>query len=379
MSDRTEQLREFLFELLRIPSPTGRTDEVIQVVGERYEKLGLDVEVTRRGALVARLGSGDGPARAIVSHADTIGCMVASILPNGRLEVVPVGTHSARFAEGARVTIFTEESGPRTGTVLPRLASGHAYDDAVDTQGVGWQHVEVRLDEVVADPDDVADVGVQVGDFVAFDALPECTASGFVKSRHLDGKGGVAAQWDAARQLVESGDDLPVPIRFLVTVSEEVGHGASHGLDDQVAEMVSVDVGVVAPNQSSREDAVTVAMQDLHGPFDYHLTRHLLALARDEGIPAVRDVFRYYRSDVAAALEAGAATRASLIGYGVDATHGHERTHLEGLAATRDLLLAYARSPLTFEAWDREPTGPLEEFPSRSVQPASETPEIERT
>ena len=56
---------------------------------------------------------------------------------------------------------------------------------------------------------------------------------------------------------------------------------------------------VVAPGQTSREDTVTVALQDSSGPFDYHLTRRLLALCRRTDIPHRRDVFDHYRSDAA--------------------------------------------------------------------------------
>lgn len=370
-------MTHLLLDLVRIPSPSGRTDHVVQFLGEKLEELGCELRVTRRGAIVANIGSGEGPRRAVVAHADTIGCMVQSILPNGRLELAQVGTHSARFAEGARVTIFTDE-GRFSGTVLPRLASGHAFGDEVDTQGVGWDHVEVRIDEDTSTPEQTRALGIEVGDFVTFDALPEVTASGYVKSRHLDGKAGVAAVLAAVKSLRDDHRTVDVPASLLITVAEEVGHGASAGLDEDVTEMVSVDVGVVAPGQNSSERAVTVAMQDLHGPFDFHLSRHLLSLAEADEIPVRRDVFRYYRSDVAAALEAGAATRAALIGFGVDATHGHERTHLDGIVATARLVRSWLLSDRTFTSWDVEPAGPLEDFPSTSVQPADPTPEIDR-
>jgi peptidase M42 family hydrolase len=374
-----EWMRDLMVTLLRTPSPTGRTDEVMQIVGETLEELGIAFRLTRRGAMLGELpGEQDNPDRAVIVHTDTIGCMVRELKPNGRLAVVPVGTHSARFAEGARVTIFTDEVGVSyRGTVLPLKASGHAYDDEVDEQGVGWDHVEVRVDERVADADDLRGLGLQVGDFVALDALPEITPSGFVKSRHLDDKAGVAAVLAAAKALKDQGIALQVGAHLLITISEEVGHGASHGLHTDVAEMLSVDAAVVAPSQASTETGVTVAMQDLHGPFDYHLSRKLCRVAREFGIEAHRDVFRYYRSDVAAALEAGAETRAALLGFGVDATHGWERTHMDALVATAELVGLYLQTDLTFRHWDARPTGPLEDFPSTSVQPAKPGPRIE--
>ncbi len=362
-----------LLHLLRIPSPSGRTDTVMQYIGDVLTEVGISFELTRRGSLVAGIPGGSPSVdRALVVHADTIGCMVRALKDNGRLAVIPVGTFSARFAEGARVKIFVEEPDRSlTGTILPLKASGHAFGDEVDTQGVGWDHVEVRVDQRCSSADDLRALGIQVGDFVALDALAEITPSGFVVSRHLDGKAGVAAALAAVKAVVDSGAELPLQANLLITIAEEVGHGASHGLDADVAEMISVDNAVCAPGQHSIEHGVTIPMADMSGPFDYHLTRRLCRLSRDAGIPYARDTFRWYRSDVAAAIEAGAGTRAALIAFGLDASHGWERTEVASVRAVADLLSVWLQTPLTFADWDVKPTGPLREFPSGD-QPAPE-------
>jgi peptidase M42 family hydrolase len=362
-----------LVELLAIASPSGRTDHVMQYVGDRLKELDVPFEVTRRGAINAVIeGEHPGVDRAIVAHTDTIGMMVKALKENGRLQVVPIGTHSARFSEGTNVKIFVDSlEHVYSGTVLPLKASGHRYDDEVDTQGVGWDHVEVRVDAEVQSAEGLAALGIQVGDFVAIDATPVLTTTGFVKSRHLDDKAGVAAALGAFKALRDAGITPPVSAHLLVTITEEIGHGASHGLDQDVAETVSIDNAVVAPGQTSREDTVNVAMQDSTGPFDYHLTRRLISLLRENDIPYRRDVFVHYRSDLAAALESGAATRTALIGFGVDASHGHERTRLEGLRRLAELVAIYLQTPLTFDAWDRNP-GELRDWPTTLVQPGDE-------
>src|SRR4028119_2109211 len=172
-----DYVSDVLIHLLRTPSPTGRTDEVVQYVGELLLDLGMDLTVTRRGLLNATLpGRRTRPDRAVGGHADPVGCMVTRTKDNGRLEVTQLGTHSARFAEGAHVTIFTDSDKTYTGTVLPLKSSGHQYGDEVDTQGVGWPLVEVRVDEPVDDVLSLMALGIQVGDFVALDANPMLTA-----------------------------------------------------------------------------------------------------------------------------------------------------------------------------------------------------------
>jgi peptidase M42 family hydrolase len=371
-----DYVADVMVRLLRTPSPSGRTDEVMRLLGEEIEAIGLPFELTRRGSLVAQLeGEQYKSTRAVVVHSDTIGCMVKRLKENGRLQIVPVGTFSARFAEGARVTIFTDdERKTYTGTVLPLKASGHTFGDEVDTQKVGWENVEVRVDEFVDSRSDLAALGIYVGDYVAIDAYPQITPSGFVKSRHLDDKAGVAAVLGTFKALCDHGARLPVTAHLLITIAEEVGQGASHGLHADVAEMVSVDNAVIAPGQESSETDVNIAMMDSAGPMDFHLTRKLIGLCKEHDIPFRRDVYNYYRSDVAAAIESGAEMRAALVGFGVDASHGHERTHLDGVRRVAELLTVYLQSPLTF-AWDDKPTGKLEDFPdAHQIAPESLAP-----
>jgi peptidase M42 family hydrolase len=360
-----------LLALLQTPSPSGRTDAVMQLIGDIFDGFGLPFSLTRRGALTAELpGESTTTERALVVHADTIGCMVRNLKDNGRLELIPVGTYSARFATGARVRIFSDDPDDFiTGTVMPLKASGHRFGEEIDTQPTDWEHVEVRIDRKVSTREDLVRLGLNIGDFVALITSPELTADGFVVSRHLDGKAGVAIALALAKNVSENKVVLPHQTMIMVTITEEVGHGASHGLPADVAELISVDNAVCAPGQHSIEDGVTIPMADLHGPFDYHLTRKLCRLAEERGIRFARDVFRYYRSDVAAAIEAGAGTRAALVGFGVDGSHGWERTHMDSLEAVYGLLHTWLQTPLTFEKWDAKPSGQLRDFPS-SEQPA---------
>lgn len=364
-----------LLELLAIASPTGYTDQIVHRTGEELDRLGIPFELTRRGAIRADVaGARSNPDRAVVTHLDTIGAMVTELKTNGRAGIQPIGMWSSRFAEGARVTIFSDE-GARRGTILPLKASGHTFGDEVDRQPVAWSQVEVRIDEVVHSRDDLWALGVRVGDYVAIDARPERNPNGFINSRHLDDKAGVAVVLGAAKAVLESGHKLPVDCHLIFTISEEVGSGSSHTLHGDVAEMVTVDSATPAPAQNSSEFGVTIAMMDSAGPFDYHLTHKLLGLCREHGIPHQRDVFRYYRSDSASAVDAGNDLRTALACFGVDASHGYERTHVNSLQSLGDLLVQYMLSEPTFQR-DREELASLEGFPRQPTEPAeSQAPE----
>jgi len=360
----TDYLTELLKQLLDIPSPSGYTDQIVHFAAEALEQLGIPFELTRRGAIRATLaGAQPNPNRAVVAHLDTLGAMVKNLKPNGRLEVIPIGTWSSRFAEGARVTVFTDRRSYR-GTILPLKASGHTFSSEVDTQPVTWENLEIRVDEICNSQKELERLGFNVGDFIGIDTHPEFDPNGFINARHLDNKAGVAVVLAAAKALTENAVTLPEACHLLFTISEEVGSGASAVLHGDVAEMVSIDNATPAPGQNSRESGVTIAMADSSGPFDYHLSHKLLTLCREFDIAHQRDVFRYYRCDAASALEAGNDLRTALLCFGVDSSHGYERTHVNSLRSLAELLTLYIQSPPTFQR-DRLEMGPLKGFPTQ--------------
>ncbi len=338
-----DYLHDRLRELLLTPSPVGMTDQAVALVDGWLRELGLEPRYTRRGVLYVELGDG-APRRAVAAHLDTLGAMVTELKANGRLSLRNTGTWAARFAEGARVTVFSDNATHR-GTILPLKAAGHRFNTDVDTQPADWDNLEIRIDAELQSRDDLVAAGFDVGDMVAVDAQPE-RVGGFVVSRHLDDKAGCAVILAALKAIVESGNGPAVPCQVMFTIAEEIGIGGTHGFGPEVEELVAIDNAVTAPNQSSRDDAATIAMRDRQGPFDAAVTRHLLSLCQQQDIPHVRDTFRHYRSDSAAAVEAGWDLRVGLACFSLDSSHGWERTHEKSLLALARLVVAYLQSDL---------------------------------
>lgn len=355
-------LKKTLLSLLNIPSPSGYSDQIVHFTGKRLGEIGLEFSVTRRGAICATSpGKQNTLDRAIAAHLDTLGAMVTNLKPNGRLSIAPIGHWSSRFAEGARVTTYCDQ-GPRRGTVLPLKSSGHVYGLEVDTQPVSWDNLEVRVDTQCRHHGDLVAAGYNIGDFVVFDAVPEITANGYINARHLDDKAGVAVLLTAAKAIADHNVLLPLDCHLLFTIFEEVGSGASSVLYGDVAEMVTIDHAPVAPGQNSSESGVVIGMMDQTGPFDYHLSRKLLQLCKKFNIEHTRDVFKYYRTDSASAIEAGNDTRTALCCFGVDGSHGYERTHISSLLELTKLITLYMQSTPTFLR-DKNDRAPLQGFP----------------
>jgi len=367
-----DYLADRLGQFLAIPSPTGYTDPIVRACSNEVEKLGLEVEVTRRGAIRAvRQGGYRRGARAIISHLDTLGAQVKALKPNGRLSLVPIGNWSARFAEGARATIFSER-GTYRGTILPLKASGHTYNTEIDSQPISWDNVEIRVDAMSRNESDLVKLGIAVGDIVALDPQTEFLDNGFIVSRYLDNKAGVAIMLAALEALNRENATTPVDIHWLFTIAEEVGVGASSVLTPDIASMVTVDNGTTAPGQNSAEFGVTIAMADQTGPFDWHLTRKLVELCREHDIVFQKDIFRYYRSDSASAIEAGHDVRSALVTFGVDGSHGYERIHMHALRSVAELITTYVTSPVEIRR-DAKETSDLKGFTRQPMKKAAQS------
>lgn len=362
-------LLDVLARLMHVPSPSGMTDDIVRLVCDELDLLQVEYELTRRGAIRALLkGQAAKPRRAIISHLDTLGAMVKNLKPNGRLSIVPIGNWSSRFAEGARVTIHSDGDRKTSGTVLPLKASGHTYNTEVDKQPSSWENLEVRVDERTPSICSLWETGIRVGDFISFYHNLEISESGFINSRFLDDKAGVASMLTAIKTIRKNNITPALNSSLLFTISEEVGIGASHVLRGNVAEMVSIDNGAIAPGQNTCEFGATIAMMDSSGPFDLHLTKHLVDICIEENIEFSRDVFLHYRSDAAAALEAGNDIRTALICFGLDASHGYERVHVASLLSITNLVISYLKSPPMFNK-DINVIGLEEEYPLIRTSP----------
>ena len=362
---------DVLQRLLAIPSPTGYTDTIVRAVCAELDGLNVDIEIPRRGAIRGKIAGGKRrPARAIISHLDTLGAQVRYLKESGRLAIAPIGHWSARFAESCRCTIFSERGAYR-GTILPLKASGHTFNDEIDTQPICWDNLEVRVDALARHRSDLVRLGIDVGDILGIDPGTEFLDNGFIVSRHLDNKAGVAAMLAALKALREHEAQPPVDIYWLFSIAEEVGVGASSLLTDDIASMVTIDNGTTAPGQNSEEFGVTVAMADQTGPFDFHLTKKLVQLCRDNDIRFQKDVFRFYRSDSASAIEAGADVRTALITFGVDASHGYERVHMHALRSVAELATAYVASTVAIQR-DEMAMGALNGFTTQPMAKAEQ-------
>ena len=257
--------------------------------------------------------------------------------------MTPIGGYAWNTVEGEGVTIFASNGKTIRGTILLNKASSHVYGRQVNETKRDDDSMEVRLDEITTSADETRALGIQVGDFIAFDPRVEVT-QGFVRSRHLDDKACVACIAAAVKALHDAGLKPTQRTHLLISNYEEVGHGASTGIPSDVAELVAVDMAAIGDGQTSDEFHATLCVKDLGGPYHHGLSQKLRQIAEANDIPYQVDIYPYYGSDGEAYWRAGGDVAVALIGPGVDASHNYERTHTQALIATTQWLLAYLLS-----------------------------------
>ncbi|WP_299027149.1 M42 family metallopeptidase [uncultured Thermanaerothrix sp.] len=338
-----ENLLDFLTGLLNTPSPTGFTDLGMDYVERALCQLeGVRVERTPKGALLARLEGEIGVAPwAVVTHVDTLGAMVKEIKPNGRLKMTSIGGFAWNTVESEGCTVFTHKGQRYRGSILVTAASSHVHGKRTAEAPRDAESMEVRLDARTQSAEETQALGVEVGDFIAFDPRVEVN-EGFVRSRHLDNKAGVACVVAAMQTLVRAHLKPRRTLYALFSNYEEVGHGASAGLPADLSALIVVDMAAVGEGQTSDEFHATLCVKDSHGPYDRGLSLRLRHLAEQYQVPYKVDIYPNYGSDGGAFWRAGGNAPVALIGPGVDASHNYERTHVEALVATTRWLLAYA-------------------------------------
>jgi putative aminopeptidase FrvX len=337
-----DKIKYYLKNILAIPSPSGYTENIMDYIKQELQILNIPHITTNKGAIIATIeGKNNDYQRTLSAHVDTLGAMVRQINSNGSLGIDPIGGFMMNSIEGENCTIATIYDKIFTGTIQSIKPSVHiSGKDAGELKRTS-ENMEVILDEKVSSKEDVANLGISVGDFICFDARTVFTEKGFIKSRHLDDKASVAILIYAMKYLVENKFALPYTTNIYISNYEEVGHGACSSLPEKTKEFVSVDMGCPGLSQNSSEYSVCIAAKDSSGPYDLGLRKKLTQVCINESIDYKIDVYPHYGSDASAALRAGWDIKTALIGAGIFASHGYERTHMDSILCTLELTIKY--------------------------------------
>lgn len=327
-----------LDKIMNIPSPTGYTFHMVEFLETYCQNLGYETTKNQKGNLIVHVEGKEKEAIGLSAHIDTLGLMVRSIQADGGLNFTTLGGPILPTYDGEYCTIHTREGKQYRGTVLCTSPSSHVYSDA-SNQKRDADHMYIRLDELVYKKEDTLKLGIQNGDFISIDPKFEITESGYVKTRFLDDKASAFVLLEVLKYLKEQNLTPKCNLKVIFSTYEEVGHGACS--IPNVTELLAVDMGCIGKDLSCTEEMVSICAKDSSGPYDYQMVGRLIELAKEKKLNYAVDIYPYYSSDGSAALRGGNDIKCALIGAGIQASHGMERTHIRGMENTFELILAY--------------------------------------
>ena len=326
--------------LVSVDSTTGQYEEIQELLCGILDDLDYKYVKIHKGGVIAELG-GEGDPLCVTVHLDDIGLMVRKINSDGTLNVCPVGGLYPFYCITENVRVYTRNGDMFTGTVCRTPSSIHVTEEELRSTLPDFRtNVCVVLDRDVKNASDVEKLGIETGDIIALE--PRMTVSGgYIKSRFVDDKAAVAVALTAMKAIKSSGASLKRKVYMYFSAYEEIGHGTAW-LPDDVRDMLAIDIAPTGPDQTSDEHKVTIFAKDSRFPYHYAMTSELRNTAVENGVDYVMDVFTpHYGTDCDGSLLAGHDIRHAAIGFGTMNSHGYERTHVDGLKNTHDLLLAY--------------------------------------
>lgn len=340
MQFNQDEMLSFLVELLSVNSPTGYTKQATEFLKVTIENFGYETNTTPKGNLLVEVeGEDTTQTRALSAHVDTLGLMVRSINSDGTLALTTLGGPQTATLDSEYCKIITREGKTYTGTILSKSPSSHVYKDAASRKR-DIDNLMVKIDERVENKEEVKNLGIQNGDIIAYDPKVEVTDSGFIKSRFLDDKASVAILVGILQQLKNENITPATNLTFIFSTYEEVGHGTAW-IPENITELLAIDMGCIGDDLDCTEFDVSICAKDSSGPYDYELTSKLTTYAKEKNLNYAVDIYPMYGSDASAALRGGANIRAALIGPGVASSHGMERTHVEAIENTFQLISEY--------------------------------------
>ena len=341
MAHQNHEYHEYIVEqtekVIGIDSPTGYHYNVQKYLVDTIQAMGFEVRTLRKGGVIANLG-GEGNPLMMLAHVDTLGAFVHYIQGNGRL-AISNGTLNPNNIETENVRVITRSGAVYEGTIQLENASVHVNPDVNAERK--FTNLEVVLDEDVTSKEDVEKLGICAGDFLAVEPRFQVTEKGYIKSRFLDDKASSGVLLGIAKYVSEHPGCLKRNVQLFFTTFEEIGHGASAGIPEEIEDLLAVDMGCVGDHLACTEKQVSICAKDSSGAYHFEMTNELIEVAKEHGIDYAVDIYPSYGSDAGAALRSGKDVRYALIGQGVYASHGYERTHKDGMKQTFELALNY--------------------------------------
>lgn len=342
--------RDFLFELLDTPSPTGWEAPGMRLWARHATRHADRVESDAYGnAWATRDGAADdAPTLLFEAHADEIGFAIKYVTDEGFLRVDRIGGSDHAIARGRRLT-FLGAKGPVPGVV---------GNTAIHLRERGADEKVPRVDELFVDVgassrDEVAALGLRVGHPAVYADGPLALTDDRLTGRALDNRLGGYVLARVLADLAE-GDAHAARVVALNAVQEEIGGGgarmAAYAIRPDVAVVLDVTHATDTPGiEKAKHGDVRLGggPSVTHGTVNHPaVVERLVAVAEAEGIDLQHESSsRYSGTDTDVIFQSRAGIPSALVSIPMRYMHSTvETVSLRDVEATVRLLAAFARA-----------------------------------
>ncbi len=212
-----EQFVELLRELTAIPGPAGREEAVARAFAARLKDLAAEAYLDPMGnAIVKVAGREPKAALMLCAHTDEVGLIVKAITPDGLVFFDLNGGIDPRTLLATQVEIITAE-GPVPGAVISPSAHLSRPEDRAKPVAVHDLWIQVGASTEA----EAKALGIRIGDPITFRANFQELAGGYVATKALDDRVGLAIMIAAVRRVARR--DRDYDLYAVAPVQEEIG------------------------------------------------------------------------------------------------------------------------------------------------------------
>ncbi|MEM1055000.1 MAG: M42 family metallopeptidase [Bacteroidota bacterium] len=341
--------RQFLFDLLRTPSPTGWEAPGQRLWAARAAGFADRVESDAYGsAWAVKTGKKNAPTVLLESHADEIGFAIKYITDDGFLRVDRIGGSDHAIARARRL-VFLGAKGPVPGIV------GNTAIHLRDRKG---EEKAPKLEELFVDVgasnrDEVDALGLRVGHPAVYADGPEMLGESRITGRALDNRLGGFVLSQVLKTL-KKGKKPTATTVALNSVQEEIGGNgakmAAYHLDPDVAVVLDVTHATDSPGiEKAKHGAVVLGGGPTvtHGTVNHPaVVGRLVEIAEAEGITLQHESSsRYSGTDTDVIFTTRRGIPSALVSIPMRYMHSTvETVDVADVEATVALLAAFVRS-----------------------------------
>jgi putative aminopeptidase FrvX len=233
---------------------TGREDQVRNIMVQFMTPYADEIQVDKLENVIAiKKGKANSPKIMLAAHMDEVGLMVKTITKDGFLQFTKMGGIDDRILPAQKVVVYTKK-----GQFSGIIGSKPPHIQKEEERKKIITYDDLFIDIGAESKEDAANLGVSIGDAIAFDVKYASLGKDIVIGKAFDNRAGCITMVETLKLLGQT----DCTVYAVGTVQEEVGlrgaATAAFGVDPDLA--LALDVTIAGDVPGVREFDTTVKM-----------------------------------------------------------------------------------------------------------------------